>query len=89
MIPSDEESYTGGRLSQYEGCEQRQGLERIPLTTLSLELFFDMNLQVTFQSKRELLQRTETQVVEIQALSEGPPLLRESVSFYNSVGPSP
>ena len=24
MIPSDEESYTGRKLSQYEGCEQRQ-----------------------------------------------------------------
>ena len=24
MIPSDEEIYTGRRLSQYEGCEQRQ-----------------------------------------------------------------
>ena len=83
MIPSDEESCTGRRLSQYEGCVSRGR------TILRLELFFDMDLQVTFQSKRELLQRTETQVVEIQALSEGPPLLRESVSFYNSVGPSP
>ena len=25
MIPSDEESYTGKRLSQYEFCEQMQG----------------------------------------------------------------
>ena len=25
MIPSDEESYTGKRLNQYEGCEQMQG----------------------------------------------------------------
>ena len=66
-----------------------RGLERIPLTILSLELFFDMNLQVTFQSKRELLQRTETQVVEVQALPAGPPSLRGSVSFYNSVGLSP
>ena len=45
-----------------------KGLERIPLTVLSLELFFDMDLQVTFQSEREMLQRTETQVVEVQAL---------------------
>ena len=50
-----------------------RGLERIPLTILSLELIFDMDLQVTFQSKRELLQRIETQVVEVHALSKGPP----------------
>ena len=29
MIPSDEESYTGRRLSQYEGCEQRQDNSQI------------------------------------------------------------
>ena len=29
-------------------------------TIFILELFFDMDLQVTFQSKRELIQRTET-----------------------------
>ena len=40
MIPSDEESYTGRRLNQYEGCEQRQGFREDSPHNSQFRVFF-------------------------------------------------
>ena len=44
MIPSDEESYMTRDSASMKVVRRCRGLEGIPLTTLSLELFFNMNL---------------------------------------------